>query len=59
MTTAVLTNDEFPRAVNSDGSPKDASDMHLVGGEIGEDAAIGARAVCGAGQCRSVGDLIL
>ena len=46
MTTAVLTNDEFPRAVNSDGSPKDASDLHSVGGQIGEGAAIGARAVC-------------
>ena len=46
MTTAVLTNDEFPRAVNSDGSPKDASDLHSVGGEIGEGAEIGARAVC-------------
>jgi UDP-3-O-[3-hydroxymyristoyl] glucosamine N-acyltransferase len=43
---AVLTNDEFPRAVNADGSPKDASDWHSVGVEIGQGAAIGARAVC-------------
>jgi acetyltransferase-like isoleucine patch superfamily enzyme len=43
---AVLTNDEFPRAVNPDGSPKDASDWHSVGVQIGEGAAIGARAVC-------------
>lgn len=43
---AVLTNDEFPRAVNADGSPKDASDWHSVGVEIGEGAAIGARTVC-------------
>lgn len=43
---AVLTNDEFPRAVNPDGSPKDASDWHSVGVEVGEGAAIGARAVC-------------
>ncbi len=43
---AVLTNDEFPRAVNADGSPKDGSDWHSVGVEIGEGAAIGARAVC-------------
>lgn len=43
---AVLTNDEFPRAVNPDGTPKDASDWHSVGVEIGEGAAIGARAVC-------------
>lgn len=43
---AVLTNDEFPRAVNADGSPKDASDWHSVGVEVGDGAAIGARAVC-------------
>ena len=43
---AVLTNDEFPRAVNADGSPKDSSDWHSVGVEIGQGAAIGARAVC-------------
>lgn len=43
---AVLTNDEFPRAVNPDGAPKDASDWQSVGVEVGEGAAIGARAVC-------------
>ena len=43
---AVLTNDEFPRAVNADGSPKNSSDWHSVGVEVGEGAAIGARAVC-------------
>ncbi|MDQ1246663.1 MAG: UDP-2-acetamido-3-amino-2,3-dideoxy-glucuronate N-acetyltransferase [Actinomycetota bacterium] len=43
---AVLTNDEFPRAVNPDGSPKNASDWHSVGVQIGQGAAIGARAVC-------------
>ena len=43
---AVLTNDEFPRAVNADGSPKDTSDWHSVGVEIANGAAIGARAVC-------------
>lgn len=42
----VLTNDEYPRAVNPDGSPKDASDWHAVGVSIGDGAAIGARAVC-------------
>jgi UDP-2-acetamido-3-amino-2,3-dideoxy-glucuronate N-acetyltransferase len=43
---AVLTNDEFPRAVNVDGSPKSASDWRAVGVEIDEGASIGARAVC-------------
>ena len=43
---AVLTNDEFPRAVNPDGTPKDASDWHAVGVQIGTGASIGARAVC-------------
>ena len=43
---AVLTNDEFPRAVNADGSPKDATDWQSVGVEVGEGASIGARAVC-------------
>jgi UDP-2-acetamido-3-amino-2,3-dideoxy-glucuronate N-acetyltransferase len=43
---AVLTNDEFPRAVNPDGSPKSADDWHAVGVTIGRGAAIGARAVC-------------
>jgi UDP-2-acetamido-3-amino-2,3-dideoxy-glucuronate N-acetyltransferase len=43
---AVLTNDEFPRAINPDGSPKSADDWHAVGVTIGRGAAIGARAVC-------------
>lgn len=43
---AVLTNDHFPRAVNSDGSQKSASDWDAVGVEIGDGASIGARAVC-------------
>jgi UDP-2-acetamido-3-amino-2,3-dideoxy-glucuronate N-acetyltransferase len=43
---AVLTNDEFPRAVNTDGSLKSGSDWHAVGVEIGDGASIGARAVC-------------
>jgi acetyltransferase-like isoleucine patch superfamily enzyme len=42
----VLTNDEFPRAVNVDGSPKSADDWHAVGVTIERGAAIGARAVC-------------
>lgn len=43
---AVLTNDEFPRAINSDGTPKSASDWHAVGVTLREGCSIGARAVC-------------
>ncbi|WP_202817207.1 acyltransferase [Serinicoccus sp. CUA-874] len=43
---AVLTNDTFPRAVNPDGSRKDASDWDAVGVTVGDGASIGARAVC-------------
>lgn len=42
----VLTNDQFPRAVNSDGSLKAADDWTPVGVVIERGAAIGARAVC-------------
>ena len=43
---AVLTNDEYPRAVTPDGRLKDADDWSAVGVVVGEGAAIGARAVC-------------
>lgn len=43
---AVLTNDEFPRAANPDGTPKGADDWHAVGVTVGRGASIGARAVC-------------
>lgn len=43
---AVLTNDEYPRAVTPDGRLKTGADWHAVGVVIGEGAAIGARAVC-------------
>ncbi len=43
---AVLTNDEFPRAVTPDGTLKSADDWHAVGVTIGDGASIGARAVC-------------
>ncbi len=43
---AVLTNDEFPRAVNPDGSAKSAADWDAVGVAVGDGASIGARAVC-------------
>ncbi|MET3769732.1 acetyltransferase-like isoleucine patch superfamily enzyme [Marisediminicola sp. UYEF4] len=42
----VLTNDTYPRAVNPDGSLKNAHDWEAVGVTIGDGAAIGARAVC-------------
>lgn len=43
---AVLTNDEFPRAINPDGTLKSGSDWEAVGVTIGDGASIGARAVC-------------
>ena len=43
---AVLTNDQFPRAVNTDLSLKSGSDWDAVGVIIHDGASIGARAVC-------------
>lgn len=43
---AVLTNDEYPRAVNPDMTSKSGSDWKAVGVDVGEGASIGARAVC-------------
>jgi UDP-2-acetamido-3-amino-2,3-dideoxy-glucuronate N-acetyltransferase len=43
---AVLTNDRSPRAVNPDGSEKDASQWESVGVIVEDGASIGARAVC-------------
>jgi acetyltransferase-like isoleucine patch superfamily enzyme len=43
---AVLTNDQYPRAVSPDGALKTAHDWQAVGVEIGDGASIGARAVC-------------
>lgn len=42
----VLTNDTYPRAINSDGSIKSAHDWEPVGVTIERGAAIGARATC-------------
>ncbi|MEO7014918.1 MAG: acyltransferase [Leifsonia sp.] len=42
----VLTNDQFPRAINEDGSLKSAQDWTPVGVTIEKGASIGARAVC-------------
>ena len=41
----VLTNDQYPRAINEDGSLKSASDWDPVGVTVREGAAIGARSV--------------
>lgn len=43
---AVLTNDQFPRSVNPDGTPKSAHDWQPVGVTVREGASIGARSVC-------------
>jgi acetyltransferase-like isoleucine patch superfamily enzyme len=43
---AVMTNDQYPRAVNPDGTAKSASDWTAVGVTVETGAAIGARAVC-------------
>ena len=43
---AVLTNDQFPRAVNTDLTLKSGSDWDAVGVTIQDGASIGARAVC-------------
>lgn len=42
----VFTNDQFPRAINEDGSPKSASDWDAVGVTVHEGASIGAKSVC-------------
>lgn len=42
----VFTNDQFPRAINADGTPKSASDWEAVGVNVGEGASIGAKSVC-------------
>jgi UDP-2-acetamido-3-amino-2,3-dideoxy-glucuronate N-acetyltransferase len=43
---AVMTNDQYPRAVNPDGTAKSASEWTAVGVTVETGAAIGARAVC-------------
>lgn len=42
----VLTNDTYPRAINADGSLKNAHDWEPVGVTIERGASIGARATC-------------
>jgi acetyltransferase-like isoleucine patch superfamily enzyme len=43
---AVLTNDEYPRAVDPEGNLKRAADWEPVGVRLAEGASVGARAVC-------------
>lgn len=42
----VFTNDQFPRAINPDGTLKSAADWDAVGVTVGEGASIGAKSVC-------------
>jgi UDP-2-acetamido-3-amino-2,3-dideoxy-glucuronate N-acetyltransferase len=42
----VLTNDQYPRAINPEGTPKSAADWTPTGVTIERGASIGARAVC-------------
>lgn len=42
----ILTNDQYPRAVNPDRTLKSVSDWDSVGVSIGEGASIGAGAIC-------------
>lgn len=43
---AVLTNDQFPRAINPDGTVKSADDWHAVGVTVRQGASIGANSTC-------------
>ncbi len=43
---AILTNDQYPRAINADLSEKSSSDWAPVGVSVAEGASVGARAVC-------------
>ncbi|HLS62159.1 MAG TPA: acyltransferase [Ruania sp.] len=45
-TAAVLTNDTYPRAINSDGTRKSGTDWEPVGVTVRRGASVGARAVC-------------
>ena len=42
----ILTNDQYPRAINSNGDIKNAKDWQKVGVEVSEGASIGAGAIC-------------
>jgi len=42
----ILTNDQYPRSINTDGSIKSAKEWKKVGVEVNEGASIGAGAIC-------------
>ena len=42
----ILTNDQYPRAVNPDGSQKDTGDWQATGVKVCEGASIGAGSIC-------------
>ena len=42
----ILTNDQYPRAINPDGSQKSASDWNATGVTVREGASIGAGSIC-------------
>jgi UDP-2-acetamido-3-amino-2,3-dideoxy-glucuronate N-acetyltransferase len=42
----ILTNDQYPRAINSNGDIKNLKDWQKVGVEVSEGASIGAGAIC-------------
>lgn len=42
----VLTNDQFPRAINPDGSAKSADDWEAVGVTLKQGCSVGARSTC-------------
>ena len=42
----ILTNDSYPRAVNSDGTQKGGADWNIVGVKVRKGASIGAGSVC-------------
>ena len=44
--SVILTNDTYPRAVNSDGAQKGSSDWNIVGVKVNKGASIGAGAIC-------------
>lgn len=42
----ILTNDQYPRAVNPDGTLKGVTDWHPVGVEVRQGASLGAGCIC-------------
>ena len=42
----ILTNDQYPRSINADGSIKSAKEWKKVGVEVADGASIGAGAIC-------------